>query len=261
MRGFLLLYNAIMSWAARRQAKYLLGTISVLMVLIGLPLFFHFYEKPSCFDGKQNNMEEGIDCGGPCEKVCSFQAVDPIVHWKQRFQIVPGMYSVVALVENANDSYESESVPYIFRLYDSTNVFIAERRGRVHLTPHSVIPIFETGISTGERIPGRVEFSFEEAIPWVRSTFTRPDVTVLSRRLDEKQGTPRLFVTVRNNTLETFSSVPVVVVLYDVNGNAVHSSRTVAVRIPGTSDTELVFTWPQQFISPVARIDVFMLFD
>lgn len=249
-----------MRWAARRQAIYLLGTVMVLGLLVGLPVFFYFYEKPTCFDGIHNSTEEGVDCGGPCEKVCSFQAVDPIVHWKQRFQVLPGVYTVVALVENANDSYESVSVPYVFRLYDSANVFIAERRGRVHLTPHTVIPIFETGIATGERVPARVEFLFEETVSWARSSFSVPDVPVISRRLDEVQGTPRLFVTLRNNTLETFSRIPVVVVLYDAQETAIHASRTVAARIPASGDTELVFTWPQRFIAPVARIDVVPLF-
>src|SRR3989338_5245710 len=113
-----------MTWAARKQVKYLLGTLVFLAVLIGVPLFFYLYETPTCTDGIHNAEEEGIDCGGSCERVCDFQATEPIVHWYQEFQIIPGVYTVVALVENANDSFETRSVPYIFRLYDSQNIFV-----------------------------------------------------------------------------------------------------------------------------------------
>lgn len=249
-----------MTWAARRQVTYLLGTFIALVLLVGLPLFFYFYEKPSCADGIQNGTEEGPDCGGACEKVCDFQAIAPIVHWQQEFEIVSGVYSVVALVENANDSFEAVSVPYIFRLYDSQNVFVAERKGRMYLQPHAVIPVFETNIKAGERTPTRVTFAFEKDPLWVHSTFMLPDVDVMSRRFDDTSETPRLLVTLRNNTLDSFSKIPVVAVLYDATDNAVHASRTVVSRLLATSDTEIVFTWPEEFSTPIARVEVTPLF-
>lgn len=250
-----------MTWASRRQGWYLLGTVVALGVLIGVPLFFYFYEEPTCRDGIQNGMEEGIDCGGPCSLVCDFQAVAPIVHWSQEFMIVPGVYSVVAFVENANDVFQSEKVPYVFRLYDSKNVLVAERFGSADIPPHTILPVFETGIQTGERIPARVAFSFEEDVEWVRSSFEIPDIDVVSRRFDTESSAPRLLVTLRNNTLDSFLRVPVVVVLYDASDNAIHASRTVVSNIGGTSDVDIVFTWPQQFTSSVARIEVTPLFS
>ncbi|GMU74420.1 MAG: hypothetical protein AMXMBFR44_6170 [Candidatus Campbellbacteria bacterium] len=251
---------AYMTWASRRQGLYLLGTIVVLGLLFGVPLYFYLYDEPTCRDGIQNGLEEGVDCGGGCEKVCAFQAIEPIVHWKQEFEVAPGVYTVVALVENANDSYESVAVPYVFRLYDSKNVFIAERKGQVYLSPHMVIPVFETGIHTGERVPTRVEFLFEKEIVWTNSAFSLPDVDVISRRFENEDAAPRLLVTLRNNTLYTFSRIPVVVVLYDASDNALHASRTVIPSLPATSDKEIVFTWPQPFGAPVARVDVVQLY-
>ncbi len=250
-----------MTWASRRQGWYLLGTIVVLGALVGIPLFFYLYEEPTCRDGIQNGLEEGVDCGGSCALVCDFQAVAPIVHWSQEFMIVPGVYTVVALVENANDAFQSEKVPYVFRLYDSKNVLVSERFGSMDIPPHTVIPVFETGIQTGERIPTRVVFSFEKEPEWVRSLFEIPDIDVVSRRFDETSSAPRLLVTLRNNTLDTFLKVPVVVVLYDATDNAIHASRTVVPSIGGTSDVDIVFTWPQQFTSSIARIEVTPLFS
>ncbi len=256
----ILRYTILMTWASRRQAMYLLGIFLVLGLLIGIPAYFHFHKAPTCFDGVQNGMEEGIDCGGACQKICSFRSIAPIVRWTQEFQVVPGTYSVVALVENANDAYEADNVPYVIRLYDSRNVFIVERKGQMFLAPHMVIPVFETGLQTGERIPARAEFVFEKPIEWTQSTYTLPNVTIPSRRFDEASATPRLFVTLRNNTLSTYARIPVVAVLYDATENAIHASRTLVSRIPASSDTEIVFTWPEAFSTSVARIDIVPLF-
>lgn len=249
-----------MTWASRRQVLYLLGTLIVVGVLFGIPLFVFFYEEPTCRDGVQNGLEEGVDCGGACDTVCDFRAVEPIIHWAQEFQVTPGVYTSVALVENANDAYETVSVPYVFRLYDSKNVFVTERKGNLYLPPHTIVPVFETGLYAGERVPTRVDFQFEKDIVWTRSSFEVPDVDIVSRRFDEESTLPRLFVTLKNNTLESFLRVPVVVILYDATDNALHASRTVVPNIPPSQSVDVTFTWPAAFSSPVARIDVLPVF-
>ena len=65
-----------MSWASNRRLAYisvvLFGVLAVVL-FVGLVVF---YEAPTCFDGKRNGTEEGVDCGGSCDLICSFSAAD-----------------------------------------------------------------------------------------------------------------------------------------------------------------------------------------
>ncbi|QQR82127.1 hypothetical protein IPJ70_02455 [Candidatus Campbellbacteria bacterium] len=250
-----------MSWASKKQAKYLFGTILFLVLLIGIPTFFIMYKPARCDDGIQNGNENGVDCGGSCTRVCSFQAGKPIPYWQQEFQVAPGTYTAVALVENPNDALEAVAVPYVFRLRDNRNVLVNERKGTAYLPPHTIVPIFETGIQTQERIPTITDFEFLTSPDWVHSSFIRPDVEVIDRQMSNEDTAPRLVAHIRNKTLDTFLKLPVVAIVYDDKDNAMHASRTVIEKLSGTSDAEIVFTWPQPFPSAVARIDVIPLFS
>lgn len=245
-----------MTWASRKQFRYLLGFAALLLLFVGMPLFFHFYNPPSCSDGVQNGLEEGIDCGGGCPVVCSFRAADPIVHWSRLFEVVPGLYTVVAFVENTNVSFETDGVPYTFKLRDSNNVLVYERKGNAYFPARFNVPVFETGIRTGERMPARVDFELLRTPVWSSSAEWESGVSVLSQSLSNEDVAPRLSATLRNTTLVPVDNLPVVAVLFNAEGNALHASRTVIDTIPGSGEKTIIFTWPQPFTAPIARIEI-----
>src|SRR3989344_2930318 len=157
------------SWSTRRKTLYLSLFLLAGLILVGVPLFLYFYDAPTCTDGKQNADEEGVDCGGSCPTICTFQAVPPVVLWARGFSIAPGVWSVVALVENPNFNAEAFDVPYVFKIRDERNILIYERKGRVYIPPKTVFPIFESGIITGARVPQKTFFEFSASPDWVRT--------------------------------------------------------------------------------------------
>ncbi len=245
-----------MTWASQKQLRYLLGFVALIILFVGVPAFFYFYDPPTCTDGIQNGAEEGIDCGGGCPIICSFRAADPIVHWSRLFEVAPGLYTVVALVENPNLSFETDDVPFTFKLRDSNNILVYERKGTAYLPARSIVPVFETGIRTGERAPARVDFEFLRAPVWAESAEWESGVSVTSRVLENEVDAPRLTATIRNDTLSMITELPVVAVLFDAEGNALQASRTVIDSIPESSEKTIVFTWPKPFAAPVARIEI-----
>ena len=56
------------SWAAKKQLTYLLFALVAVAGLIAA--IWLNITAPSCTDGKQNQDEQGIDCGGVCAKEC-----------------------------------------------------------------------------------------------------------------------------------------------------------------------------------------------
>ncbi|MDP6250283.1 MAG: hypothetical protein QGH26_05690, partial [Candidatus Pacebacteria bacterium] len=61
-----------MSWSSKNRSIYLGGLILILVIVFALPVYNIFNKEPTCFDGKQNSNERGVDCGGGCEKICGF---------------------------------------------------------------------------------------------------------------------------------------------------------------------------------------------
>ncbi|MEK7579454.1 MAG: hypothetical protein AAB460_02925 [Patescibacteria group bacterium] len=244
-----------MSWASKRQTKYFFLFLLALVVLVGIPTFLITHDPATCTDGIQNGPEEGIDCGGSCPIVCSFSAAEPNVAWSRLFQIIPGAYTAVAFVENPNGALAAYDVPYVFRLRDVNNILVAERKGRAYLPASGRVPIFETGIPTGNRIATRAEFELGAPV-WVHESPPPYEIESQNEKLTTESTSPRLSVDIINEGLREVRDLPIVALLFDAEGNALHASRTVIPRLSGSSETTIVFTWPEPFPRPVVTISV-----
>jgi hypothetical protein len=249
-----------MSWSTRRRnsiiAIFVLGVFLVVVVF----LFFHFNQEPTCFDGIANGDEEGIDCGGNCQQVCGFQAVDPVVLWSRMFEVQPGIYSAIAYIENPNISFAAKSVPYTFKMFDERNILVQERDGIIDLPPKMVVPVFEGTIITGERKPQRVFFELMSSVNWLKNeSGILVGVSVTQGSLENTQSNPRLKVAVNNSLFEDVFDLEVVATVFDIDGNAVGASRTVIERIMPRSFEEVYFTWPNPFETTPVRSEVIVI--
>lgn len=254
-----------MSWARRRQAAYLGSTMVALLVVLGVPLFLYVYDAPSCFDGKQNGGELGVDCGGSCERLCSFQVSEPVVRWSRAFEVTPSNYSAVAYVENPNPKAAVESVPYTFQLFDEDGLLIAELNDITTLLPNRITPVFISGIDTGNRIPTQTFFTFAGEFEWMRAEDLGGGLVVTERVLSRPESAPRLDATLENIATSEFRDIEVVATIFGTDGNAVAASKTFIEFLPKQSSEHLVFTWPQPFPKRIEScktpVDVMLLLD
>lgn len=237
-------------WATRRKLLYSSFGMLILAAILA-PLFWYAYPAPSCFDNKQNQGEQGIDCGSPCSKICA-AATQPLrVLWTRSFFVAPGVASGAAFVLNPNPALGASGVSYRLRLYDDQNIMIAERRGSANIPPNAQLPIFEGGISVGNRVPSRafLEFTSEpEWQPWKSS----PSFSIRNQSFDENALV--LEADIANPDVATVRNVEAVGVLYDAEDNAVGASKTIIDRIAGGGEAHVVFTWLRPFdISPVSE--------
>lgn len=247
-----------MSWSSSRQLLYGSIFLFIVLILIGVPSYFIFFNKPqTCFDGKMNQNELGIDCGGTCIKACIGEVIpEPIVLWSRAFKVTDGKYNLVAYVQNANVNYISEPAEYSFRVYDKENVLIGLREGYMTVPPVKSYPIFEQGFDAGERIPAKVLFQFNQQVTWNKYGFSRPELSVSEPLLTRATTTPRIEARVINNTLARFERIEVVTVVYGEGDNAIASSRTFVPVIQSRSEVPIVFTWPEPFTQSVSKIEI-----
>jgi len=255
-----ILENMALSWSAKRQLGYF-------SVILGLVLIFVYYNfiapaisiAPTCFDSRQNGEEQGVDCGGTCAKFCSFQVNTLLLRWARVFEVTPNIYNAVAYVDNQNPGSAIRKISYEFRVYDDKGIFILSRPGESFIGPVGRFVIFEPSLNVGNRVPAKTLFKFTQAPVWEKidkrlETFP---VSVRDKKLSNLDSIPKIEAVVANDSIYDLTDIFIVAVLYDQEGNALATSRTLLDRLPKNSTEPIFFTWPGPFTAPVFSSDIF----
>ncbi len=246
-----------MSWAQRRKATYTLSFISIVIIILIIIFFSVFYKKPTCFDGIQNEGEQGIDCGGPCTKLCRANYVNPTVLWIRWAKVLSsGAYNILAYAENPNIGVGASNVPYEFKIYDKNSILLYDGKGFASIPANNDFVAFVSGINIHDKIPTRIDFEFTGAFNWKKIPNVEKDIVVSSKNLINEDTAPKLFATLQNGTLNQVDNIESVAILYDQNANAIAFSKTVTDSIAPGASADIVFTWPEPFGSQVYKIDI-----
>ena len=193
---------------------------------------------PSCTDGKQNQDEKGIDCGGVCSKECLGEIKDLAILWSKPLKVAGNNYDAVALVENRNLFLSAKSARYQFKFYDDRNILIASREGEIFVNPGQKFALFENNIDVGSRQPAKVFLEFQK----------KHKLGNLQRRksrlgCDEKeyQDSPRpsISATLENKTLADIKGFYAVAIIYADDGNAIAASATKIGEIKGGASADI----------------------
>lgn len=243
-----------LTWRIRRKLFYL-GFFSLFAIAVVFGFILIFKPSPSCFDGVQNQKEEGVDCGGPC-LTCVKEVKEPIVLWTRFFKTSKeNSYNLAGLVRNQNYNLGLGVLTYRFKLYDERNILIAVAEGKTFLNPADEMLIFEPNISANKRIPAR---AILELIPqnWKvdENRFLRAIHLKDKKFLDEDFS--KVEVIFENQNIFPVEGIQAQIVLIDENGNAYEASKTVIERIEGENLKKIVFSWPRRLKEPAA-IDVY----
>lgn len=246
------------SWATRRKLLYIALLCAAVLFALAVPVFLITYNRPSCFDGKQNQNEKGIDCGGLCTRLCRVEAFAPSVLWARVLKVSEGVYNAVAYIENPNLDLGAIDAPYLFRIYDLNNLLIYERKGKTSIPSGGAFPVFEGTITTRERMAVRATFQFLEELDWQPYPAAPLGIRVTDIKFEKGDETspPRLSAVISNRSNRPIPQFGVVALLTGVSGNVVAVSRTVVDSLALESKTPVTFTWRLPFSEEVPQIQV-----
>lgn len=250
-----------MSWGTRRRNTIITIFFLILAIPISYFLFNIYYTPANCFDGKKNSNEQGVDCGGSCELLCRELVLDPVVLWSRFFEVSPGVYNVVALIENQNPDAGIPNIQYTFNLYDKDSVVLYERKGSTYMRPKEVIPIIENTLFTNKLSAERLSFKFDNEFTFEKDTPREPIIIIKDERLSRTDTTPRIDATIQNTDIVPIEDVTVVVIVYDNKDNAIAVSSTLVESVGKNQEIPVVFTWPKPFTEEVSRIEIIPLYD
>lgn len=232
----------MISWNRRRQIRYFLIVLAFIVSVVG---GFYWYTKPapSCFDGKLNQNERGVDCGGVCLKVCSADIIPLQTVWIRPFEIIPGSYSVIGLFENHNRDLGVDRLSYTVRLLNDLGATIATRSGETFVNPQEKFVIFESALSTSGQKPVRAFIEFDQNQSWATPKIDRPILAVVRKEISNGDK-PLLHAVVTNTSVYDLDSVVVPVVLSGNDSNVFTGSATLVESLPRGVTKDVYFTWP-----------------
>lgn len=247
-------------WSHRRKRIILALIFFVLIILIGLPIFFWLYRAPTCFDNKWNGSEAGVDCGGSCQLLCTTDSLPLILKGDPRvLKVRDSTFEVVALIENPNISGEIYEAKYTFKLYNvQSTIPIKVIEGRTYVPRGTTFALFEGPFPLEEGVtPARAILEWKkESLLWQRNITQMPELTVGDLSLSREDTNPRLDASIENHSLENISNIDLIALVSDKTGSVFAASKTFIDKLPIGGRTSVVFTWPEPFGEKALNIDV-----
>lgn len=231
-----------------RRRMGIIGVVTAaLMLFVVLPYWYTHREIPTCFDGKQNQGESGIDCGSPCAVLCRGQAKDLNILWTKVFPVRVGSYDVVAYVENPNFDIGTDHFSYTATLYDADGQVIATRISNDFVLPSERFVVFAGGMLTGDKIAAKGSIEINPDFTWVTTQKTGISFSVTGKQLVNADQKPILTALLHNDTPRLYRNVDVAAIIYDSKGNPIGVSSTRVEKIDPNGEEKLSFTWPDAF--------------
>lgn len=243
-------------WALKRKLSIML----MFVIILGISAFFvykaFFFENSTCFDKKQNGIENGIDCGGSCEQVCRVQATDVNIIWAKTFEVSNGVSNIAALIENPNFDFEISAI-YNIKIFDENGIGVKDFKKRVTLNPGEKRLIFIPSIITGKRKIKQTFIDFENIESLTSQDIEKNNLVVTSKVITKKKGQTRLSIRVKNTSLKQVRDIEVSAVLKNKEGTIINAGKSFIDYIPKRGDDGVEITWPREFDENVF-IDVYL---
>lgn len=246
-------------WSNKRKKRLLFIIITVVVVVLGIVIYKILDRPATCFDGIENGAETGVDCGGACKLVCQDEVRDIVVWWERPFKVVDGVYNTVAYFENQNLESGIQEIKYEFRLYNYDNVLVSEPIvGTTFIEPNKRSAVFESGIQTGNQEAYTAFFKVSSVQTWEKTdqSFAYNLFEISEPLLTNQDVAPKIQVTLRNVSYQTFTDVPVIAIIYNQRDNAIAASQTYIDQIGQDQEATAYFSWPQPFGDSVSRIEI-----
>lgn len=238
------------------------GIYLLLIVSMSTGIYFVFLKPPAtCFDGRQNQDERGIDCGGICQAMCKENVVAlPVDIMEIAFvQSRNGQYDVLGKIHNPNDEIGASAFVYTFLLKDSAGKVLATRSGKSYILPQENKYLLEFNLS-GETEPATASLQISE-IEWERfSGFqAKPPVNIYQKRygpISSGAGFGEVYGLLVNESPYDFRSIIVRVILRDTSDKPLALNMTEMRTVKSREERDFRLVWPSAFPGTVEKIEM-----
>lgn len=252
----------------RRKKQIIIASLlALVLILLAVGAYFKwFYQAPTCFDNKQNQNEEGVDCGGPCAMSCELLTVKNLqVEWAKAVFLKDGRYDLVAKVDNINPNYGLGRFNYSFKLFNDKKQLLVEKQGSNFILPNQKKYIIETNVASGSK-PDSVELVIEDALKtdWRRlaNGFEEPNIYVHDKQFKylesqpAQNGAAQASGIIKNGSNFDFDKITVSIVLFNEKKDIIGVNKTEAYTIPAGEERYFSALWFSPLSGDVKSADM-----
>jgi hypothetical protein len=244
----------------RLKKQILIGSIFSLLVLaivFGV-YFFYFRAAPTCADGKLNQGEEGIDCGGPCS-ACELASMKDIkIEWVKALLTTGQNYDLVAMVSNPNQNYGSRKVDYEFKLYDLAGKEIGSKSGQTFILPRQKKAIVELKINASALV-SKATINLGN-VSWEKiANYVDPKINVFDKQYQAFDGGPpysQASCILKNSGYADYKNISLIFLLFDADGELLGVNYLSIDGLSAGQQRYLSVPWQFPVNGQAARVDV-----
>jgi hypothetical protein len=225
-------------------------------------VYFAFIKTPeTCTDGKQNQNEQGIDCGGVCSTVCHEVVVGQDIQIEEVSFVADSnnRYDIVGRIMNPNQGIGATGFTYTFELKDSSGAVVATRMGKSYALPQETKSLIELNLEA-RALPQTATLKITDTT-WERALGYRekPAVNIYQKRygaVTDGFGFSKAAGTLSNESPYDFRSIVVGVILRDGSGRLLALNKTTQNNIRAGESRDFEIVWPTPFPGAVERVDM-----
>lgn len=251
-----MIYNQDMAGLKRPIIVFVYFAI---FALAGLVLYLFLQPGPTCSDGKKNQGESGVDCGGPCQPCVEEPKVVPMEVTEAVFVYGgPNKYDIVATIHNPNVQYGTDRFEYRFVLKGPGGNVLAERSGQGYILPSETKYVIENNIEA-QAVPYQVEVEITDSQWKEFSDYEKPALNTYNKRYNQASSDivfGEVTALLRNESYYDLNSVDVGVVLKNADGRPIAANVTQIRSIRAREEREFKVFWPQRFPGEVQSVEI-----
>ncbi len=248
----------------RRKQTIIVSVLAAFLILAGAGIYyFYFYQTASCFDGKQNQDEAGVDCGGVCVSCERLTAQNLKTNWVKIFPLENNRYDLAAEITNPNPNFGLSQLNYTFQLKDAAGQ-IFTKSGNTFILPGQTKYIIEANFDAGRKIelislslPSINKNDWQELKPdYDPRTVSLYIKDRQFQYLEGKAAVAQAAGVIKNDSDFDFDRVVVSVVLFDADKEAIGVNKTEAWTIPAGSERYFSVLWFEPLSVEVKSLDM-----
>jgi len=231
-------------------------------LLIVSAIFYALKPKPNCFDGKLNQDEEKVDCGGICARKCEVTPREVISVEKTGY-VASGLvnkYDIYGEIYNPNAFMGSKEFSYEFKIKNSQGVVIGERKGINFILPGERKYIIESNVETNE-VPVSVELVVS-AVKWIEFSvddYQKPELKVVNKvysPITSGVGFSEVKGLIKNESQFDFATIKVYIIVRNKAREILALNSTQMNTVKAGENRDFRVYWPSRFPGEVEFFDV-----
>ncbi len=252
-----------MSRYAKKQ--FTIAVIFILIVIL-VVLGIYYLIKPSatCFDGKQNQGETNIDCGGSKCGPCPEDIREELVALSQGFiPTIPSDFDLVAKIKNPNNDWGVEFLDYQFNLYDKNDKLIGLKQGKTYFLPQETKYIIKQRVSPipapSMPIPklARIEIEIKD-INWQElKDFEELEISIKDKKHEiTEQGFNKVSGNVENKSSYDLAKIEINGLLFNEDNKLIAVGRTGITNALAGEVRYFEINWPYEVSEEVSSYEL-----